>query len=73
MDHKCKNLSRRSYLQHRRGLNTVEQLLTCVTKNVKKLVRDRRIAASSITDEERVDQVEETQGNTKCDFQIERS
>ena len=33
VDHKCKNLSKRSYLQYRRGLNTMEQLLTCVTKN----------------------------------------
>ena len=41
---------------------------------LKKLVRDRRTAASSITTEkERADHVEETQENTKCNFQIEQS
>ena len=40
---------------------------------LKKLVRDRRTAASSITAEkERADHTEETQENTKCDFQIEQ-
>ena len=28
VEHKCKNLSKRSYLQYKRGLNTMEQLLT---------------------------------------------
>ena len=40
---------------------------------LKKLVRDRRTAASSITAEkERADHTEETQEKTKCDFQIEQ-
>ena len=39
---------------------------------LKKLARDRMTAASSITAEkERADHIEETQENTKCDFQIE--
>ena len=40
---------------------------------LKKLVRDRRTTASSITTEkERADHIEETQENTKCDFQIKQ-
>ena len=40
---------------------------------LKKLVKDRRTAASSITaDEERADHIEETEENTKCYFQIEQ-
>ena len=63
------------YLRYRHGLNTVEQRLTCATKilkKLKKLGRDRRTVASSITvNEEIVDLIEETQENTKCDFEIE--
>ena len=40
---------------------------------LKKLARDRRTAASSVTAEkERADHIEETQENTKCDFQYEQ-
>ena len=40
---------------------------------LKKLVMDRRTEARSITAEkERADHIEETQENTKCDFQIEQ-
>ena len=40
---------------------------------LKKLAKDRRTVASSITvNEERVDQIKAKQENTKCDFQIEQ-
>ena len=42
-------------------------------RTLKKLIRDRRTAASSITAEkERADHIEETKENIKCDFQIEQ-
>ena len=40
---------------------------------LKKLVRDRRVVASSVkADEQRVDQIREKRESTKYDFQIEQ-
>ena len=75
MIYKCKNLSRRTYLQYKTqqngtAIDTYDQELG---KMLKKLVKDRRTVASSITvNEERVDQIKAKQENTKCDFQIEQ-
>ena len=42
-------------------------------RTLKKLARDRKTAASSVTAEkERADQIQETQENTKCDFQYKQ-
>ena len=42
-------------------------------RTLKKLIRDRRTAASSIkAEKERADHIEETKENIKCDFQIEQ-